>query len=98
MNRAVRGMVLVLVQWCGPGDLLGPRVDPYRTGQVVHGGEHLPGDGGDRSVRYQWNTVHPAIGVLDDGVVTVQVQTDDERARTIRGGERQRLPPTGAQA
>src|SRR3954471_18483001 len=98
MNGEVGGMVLVLVQWCRPRDLLGPRVDRYRTDQALHRGEHLPGDGADRPVRCQWNTVHPAIGVLDDGVVAVQVQTDDESPRTIRGRERQGLPATGAEA
>ncbi len=76
--------------WC--------EVDRDRTDKVLDRVEQMASDFGDRSVGLQGDAMDPAVAVLGDGVMGVQVESDDECAGPVGGGQGEGLPPPCAQA
>ena len=88
----------VLVERHAPRDLLRRRVDLHRATHAPHRRKHLPGHLPDRPVRGERDMFDPPAAVLDHRFVNPQIQHHGQRPRTIRRGQRVRLPPTRGQA
>jgi hypothetical protein len=88
----------VLVQGHAPTDLLWRRVDLDRAGQPGDLLQDLASDLRHWPLRREGDPGFPPAAVLDDGLVRMEVQSCDERTRTIGGRQRSGLPAAGAEA
>ena len=57
--------------------------------------KHLAGDVGDGTVGRERLRVDATVAVLDHGVVVMEVERDDERARAVGRGQRCAFPSRG---
>jgi hypothetical protein len=86
-------VLVVAVEFNGPRNLLGRRVDLDRPRHVPHGLEHVASDLSYGSVRYEGDSsLTPRGAVLDQRLVAAQVKCDDDGTAAVRRGKRRRLP------
>ncbi len=78
LGGVVGGVLVVLVEWCGPGRLLRMHVDPHRADQVVDGGEDVARHLSHGPIRCQRDAANASVAVFGHRLVAVQVQRDDE--------------------
>ena len=93
LRRVVGGVLLVVVERRRPRGLLGLGVEVDGPDKVTDCSQDLPRHGADRSVGSQGDLVHPTIAVLGHRLMVVQVERNDQRAGSVRGGERTRSQP-----
>ena len=91
-------MFVVLIERGVPGSFLWLEVDHDRPYQVRDRVEQMASDFGDRSVGPQSDAMDSAVAVLGDGVMSVQIERDDECAGPVGGGQWEGLPTPGAEA
>ena len=91
-------MLAVLVQRHVPRDLLGLGVDLDVASQAANGLEHLPRHLGDGPIRGQRDSRLSPVAVLNECLVSSQVEPGDDRAQAIGRGQHPRLPAAGRQS
>ena len=91
-------MLVVGVEGHGPRHLLRSRVDLDRATDLGDGGEQRTGDLANGPVGSQRHTTVVPARVLDDRLVSAQVERDDESARPVGRGEQRGLPSARGEA
>ena len=92
LRGVVRGVLVVLVEWRRPRRLLGPRIDVHGACEVVHGGQQLAGHLGNGTIGRERDLERAPVAVLDDRIVALQIERNDERARSVGCRQREGLP------
>jgi hypothetical protein len=97
LRGVVVGVDIVLVEWHGPGDLLGFWVDVDPADELADGVEGLAGDRAHRTIGSQRNAAAAPGTRLDGQLVILQIERHDEAPGAARGRQRGRLPPARRQ-
>ncbi len=91
-------MLVVLIEWRLPGRLLWRGVDRDGPDELTDCFKQVASDLTDRAVRGEGHLLAPAVAVLDDGLVRVEIEGDGERTGPVGSREWEGLPAALSQA